>query len=76
MAGWAGGLLWEPVLMPQISGGFTPLLPVTWRMSVHVCAVVSTVIPVNNWKSSRSWQTFVVALLTVKEQVSEVEAGV
>ena len=71
-----GGLLWEPVLMPQISGGFTPLLPVTSSLSVHVSAVESTVIPVNRWKSSRSWQTFSVALLTVKEQVSEVDAGV
>ena len=40
-----GILLWYPVLVPQISGGLKPLIPVTANLSLHVPIGVVTANP-------------------------------
>ena len=39
-----GILLWYPVLVPQISGGLKPLIPVTCNLSLHVTAAAGDVV--------------------------------
>ena len=48
-------LLWYPVFVPQMLGGFFPVCPAAAKVSVHAPEPPTTK-PLNSWKSNLNWQ--------------------
>ena len=54
-AQWPLYLLWYPVFVPQMLGGFFPVCPAAAKVSVHAPEPPTTK-PLNSWKSNLNWQ--------------------